>query len=86
MGNKQAMDLRKMPHTCRYLFTKTIFIDFKKRKRERGKDRLVASRMPPTRDRTYNPGMCLELNWGPLSAWGDVQPIEPHWRGLQIPF
>ena len=41
--------------------------------------------MPQQRIKSVNPGICSdqESNWQPFSLQDDVQPIGPHWRGLQ---
>ena len=76
------------PHnTCLfiYLFLNIYFLNFylfNFRERERRKKGqmhhcVVASQVPPTRDLTYNPGMCpdWELNWWPSGLQTCTQPL-----------
>ena len=65
-----------------YLF---IFREEKEGEREGEKHLcVVASRMPPTGDLAYNPGMCpdWELNQGPFGSQANTQFTEPHQPGL----
>ena len=53
--------------------------------RERNIDQLALT-CAQTGDHTHNPGMYpnQESNRGPLALWGNTQPTEPHWSGLQL--
>ena len=60
-----------------------LFRDVKRREKQRGRNRSVASHLPSSEDLAHNPGMCphQESNWRIFSAQAGSQSTEPHQPG-----